>query len=122
MKYDENQEIDVEEILDKISGYFGFVPPIFQVLQANPPALKAYFDKFEVLMVDNTLTPLIKEFISIGAAAALGSSHCLGTHLEVARKFGASDEELLLAINIGASIAETTALSKSLRVYDKFKE
>lgn len=118
----ENQDIDVDEILDKINGYFGFVPKIFQVLSENPAVLKAYFDRTEILMLDEALSPLIKEFVSIGAAAALGSSHCLRTHLDVARQFKASNEQLLLAITIGASISETTALSKSLRVYDEFKE
>jgi AhpD family alkylhydroperoxidase len=119
---DENPEINVEEMLNKINSYFGFVPKIFQVLKDNPPVLKAYFDKAEALMLDETLDPLIKEFVSIGAAAALGSAHCLQTHLEVAREFGASNEQLFLAITIGASITETTSLSKSLRVYDDFKE
>lgn len=118
----EDREINVEEIMEKIESYFGFVPKIFQVLSKNPPLLKAYFNKSEALMLNESLTPLIKEFVSIGAAAALGSPHCLGTHLEVAREFGASDEQLLLAITLGAFITETTALSKSLRVYDEFLE
>jgi AhpD family alkylhydroperoxidase len=117
---DENCEIDVEEILDKINSYFGFVPKIFQVLSENPPVLKAYFDKMEVMMEDDVLPPLTKEFVSIGAAAALGSPHCLNTHLEVAREFGASPEQLLLAIVLGTTITETTALSKSLRTYEEF--
>lgn len=116
----ENQEVDVEEIMEKLNSYFGFVPKIFQVLSENPPALKVYFDKVEVMMVDESLPPLTKEFVSIGAAAALGSPHCLNTHLEVAREFGATNEQLLLAIILGASITETTALSQSLRVYDEF--
>ena len=116
----ENCEINVEEILEKINSYFGFVPKIFQVLSENPPALKVYFDKVEVMMVDDTLPPLTKEFVSIGAAAALGSPHCLNTHLEVAREFGASPEQLLLAIVLGTTITETTALSKSLRTYEEF--
>lgn len=119
---DENQDIDVEEIMGKIEGYFGFVPKIFQVLSENPPALKAFFDKVEVIMVDEALPPLTKEFVSIGAAAALGSPHCLSTHLEVAREFGASPEQLLLAILLGTTITETTALSKSLRVYEEFAQ
>ncbi|EKQ51364.1 MAG: putative protein, gamma-carboxymuconolactone decarboxylase subunit like protein [Methanobacterium sp. Maddingley MBC34] len=118
----ENCKINVEEILKKINSYFGFVPKIFQVLSENPPALKVYFDKVEVMMVDDTLPPLTKEFVSIGAAAALGSPHCLNTHLEVASEFGATNEQLLLAIILGTTIAETTALSKSLRVYDEFKK
>ncbi len=117
---DENCEIDVEEILDKINSYFGFVPKIFQVLSENPPVLKAYFDKMEVMMLDDVLPPLTKEFVSIGAAAALGSPHCLNTHLEVARELGASPEQLLLAIVLGTTITETTALSKSLRTYEEF--
>jgi len=117
-----DQEINVEEIMEKIGSYFGFVPKIFQVLSENPPALKVYFDKVEVMMVDESLPPLTKEFVSIGAAAALGSPHCLNTHLEVAREFGATNEQLLLAIILGASITETTALSQSLRVYDQFTE
>lgn len=119
---DENQDIDVEEIVGKIEGYFGFVPKIFQVLSENPPALKAFFDKVEVIMVDEALPPLTKEFVSIGAAAAMGSPHCLRTHLEVAREFGANPEQLLLAILLGTTITETTALSKSLRVYEEFTQ
>lgn len=119
---DENQDIDVEEIVGKIEGYFGFVPKIFQVLSKNPPALKAFFDKVEVIMVDEALPPLTKEFVSIGAAAAMGSPHCLRTHLEVAREFGANPEQLLLAILLGTTITETTALSKSLRVYEEFTQ
>ena len=117
---DKNQDIDVEEIMGKIKGYFGFVPKIFQVLLDNPPALKAFFDKIEVIMVDEALPPLTKEFVSIGAAAAMGSPHCLRTHLEVAGEFGATPEQLLLAILLGTTITETTALSKSLRVYEEF--
>lgn len=120
-KQKENSEIDVDEMLEKIKSYFGFVPKIFQVLAENPAALKAFYDKVEMMMLDEALLPLTKEFVSIGAAAATGSAHCLRTHLDVAREFGASDEQLLLSIIIGASIAETTALSQSLRVYDEFK-
>jgi AhpD family alkylhydroperoxidase len=114
-------DVDVDEIFEKIENYFGFVPKIFQVLGENPPALKVYFDKFEVLMNDDCLNALTKEFISIGAASALGAEHCLLTHLKVARELGATDEQLLLAILMGSIIAETDALAKSLRVYEDLK-
>lgn len=118
----ENEAVDVEEILKKIESYFGFVPKIFQVLSDNPPALKAYFEKSENLMKDNCLPPLTKEFISIGGASALGAEHCLLTHLKVARKLGAQEDQLLLAILMGSFIAETDALATSLRVYEEFKD
>jgi len=112
------EEINIDEIFGKIKNFFGFVPKIFQVISKNPELLKAYFDKVEKLMKNDTLPILTKEFISIGAAVAAGSEHCLNTHIEVATEFGAKEEEILLAILIGASISETAALSKSLRVYE----
>lgn len=117
-----NEEVDVEEILKKIESYFGLVPKIFQILAENPLALKAYFIKFEILMTDETLPSLTKEFVSIGAASALGAEHCLLTHLKVAKKFGATNDQLLLAILMGSMIAETDALAQSLRAYEEFKE
>ena len=119
---EKNANIDVEEIMEKIESYFGFVPKIFQVISDNPPFLKAYLEKSEALMLDESLDPLTKELVSIGAAAALGSTHCLSTHLNVAKDFGATEKQLLLAVTLGASITETTALSKSLRVYEDFKK
>ena len=118
---DEEKCTDVEDILAKIETYFGFVPKIFQVLSENPRALNAYFKKLELFMLDDSLPPLTKEFISIGAASALGAEHCLKTHAEVAREFGATDEQIFLAIMMGAFITETKALASSLRVYDGFK-
>lgn len=115
-----NSELEIEEIFSKIESYFGFVPKIFKVLALNPPALKAYYLKSEVLMNDPSLPPLTKEFISIGAASTLGAEHCLLTHLKVARELGASDNELHLAIMLGSLIAETDALAKSFRVYENF--
>ncbi len=118
---EQNEDIEVDVILDSIESYFGFVPKIFQVLSKNPAALKAYYDKLDVLMTDESLPPLSKEFISIGAASALGADHCLLTHLKVAKEFGATNDQLHLAILLGSAIAETDALAKSLRVFEEFE-
>ena len=116
------EEVNVDEIFKKIENYFGFVPKIFQVLAGKPTALKAYYEKIETINNDDSLPSLTKEFVAIGAASAIGAENCLLTHLKVAKKFGAKQEQLLLAILMGALIAETDALSKSLRVYENFKE
>ncbi|MGC9517113.1 MAG: carboxymuconolactone decarboxylase family protein [Methanomicrobiales archaeon] len=112
------EDIDVDEIFKKIENYFGFIPKIFLVLSENPPLLKSYFEKSVLLMENNALPPLTKELISIGAASSLGSEHCLSTHISVAKKFGATKEQILLSILIGGFINETSALSKSLRVFE----
>lgn len=111
----------MDEILKEIENYFGFVPKIFQVLSDNPPVLKAYFEKSDVIMKDDSLSILIKEFVAIGAAAALGAEHCLSTHLKVARDLGATNDQVLSAIIMGSTIAETNVLAQSLRVYEDLK-
>ncbi|MGZ4857545.1 MAG: carboxymuconolactone decarboxylase family protein [Methanobacteriaceae archaeon] len=54
--------------------------PRYSKSSENPAALKVFYDKGEMMMVDGALHPLTKEFVSIGAAAATGSAHCLRTH------------------------------------------
>ncbi|MBC7100396.1 MAG: carboxymuconolactone decarboxylase family protein [Methanothermobacter tenebrarum] len=107
----------MDEILAKIEEFFGFVPEIFKVLEDEPQILKAYYNKMETILSNDALPLVTKELIGVGAAAALGSEHCLKTHIKVSRRLGASKDEILLAILIGAAMAESTALSKSLRVF-----
>ncbi|MGF7117222.1 carboxymuconolactone decarboxylase family protein [Methanobacterium oryzae] len=116
------EDINVDEIFQKIENYFGFIPKIFQVLAENPATLKAYYEKVEAINNNDSLSPLTKELVAIGAASTIGAEHCLLTHLKVAKAFGATHDQLLLAILMGALIAETDALAKSLRVYEDFKE
>jgi len=112
-----SQEEEIQMILKQIEDYYGFVPKIFQELQHNPEAFKAHFYKTLQLQADRALPDLTKELIAIGSAAAGGTEHCLSTHIKVARQMGAPDDQILLAILIGAAVTETAALSKSLRVW-----
>ena len=102
-----------------MASYYGFVPRIYQELRHNPAALKTFFYKNEELATDKALSGRAKEFIAIGGAAALGSEHCLSTHIEGAKHQGVADDQIFLAILLGASVAEITALSKSLRVWQR---
>ncbi len=111
------EESEIQTILKQIENYYGFVPKIFQELQYNTEAFKALFYKTLQLQADRGLPDVTKELIAIGAAAAGGTEHCLLTHIKVARQLGAPDNQILLAILIGAAVTETSALSKSLRVW-----
>ena len=115
----EEDDAEVRSILERIASYYGFVPRIYQELQRNPEAFKAFFCKNEQLATDRALPGLTKELIAIGAAAALGSEYCLETHVEGAKRLGALEDQIFLAILLGASVAETTALSKSLRAWQR---
>ena len=111
------EESEIQIILKQIENYYGFVPKIFQELQFNVEAFKAFFYKTLQLQADHALPDVTKELIGIGAAAAGGTEHCLSTHIKVARQMAAQDDQILLAILIGAAVTETSALSKSLRVW-----
>ena len=115
----EENDAEMYTILERIASYYGFVPRIYQELQRNPEAFKAFFYKNEQLATDNALDGRTKELIAIGAAAALGSEYCLSTHVEGAKRLGAFEDQIFLAMLLGASVAETTALSKSLRAWQR---
>ncbi|HEX7515300.1 MAG TPA: carboxymuconolactone decarboxylase family protein [archaeon] len=115
----EENDSEMDTILERIASYYGFVPLIYQELQRSPEAFKAFFYKNEQLATDSALPGLTKELIAIGAAAALGSEYCLDTHVKGAKRLGAPDDQIFLAILLGASVAETTALSKSLRAWQR---
>ncbi len=115
----ESTDNEVHTILKRIENYYGFIPKIYQELQRDPPAFKTFFYKSEQLATNPALPALTKELIAVSAAASLGSEYCLETHIEGAKRAGAQNDQILLAILIGASVAETTALSKSLRVLER---
>jgi AhpD family alkylhydroperoxidase len=115
----EENDAEMYTILERIASYYGFVPRIYQELQRNPEAFKAFFYKNEQLATDSALDGRTKELIAIGAAAALGSEYCLSTHVEGAKRLGALENQIFLAILLGGSVAETTALSKSLRAWQR---
>ncbi len=112
---------EIRTILERIENYYGFIPKIYQELQCDPSAFKAFFYKSEQLATDPALPALTKELAAISAAASLGSEHCLETHIKGAKRLGGQNDQILLAILIGASVAETTALSKDLRVWGRSK-
>jgi AhpD family alkylhydroperoxidase len=114
---DEENDAEVRTILERVASYYGFLPRIYQELRHNSEALKTFFYKNEQLATDKALAGHTKELIAIEAAAALGSEYCLDTHIKGAKRLGAVDAQIFLAVLLGASVTETTALSKSLRVW-----
>lgn len=68
---------DCEMRVERIEGYYGFIPKMYQEMQRNPTAFKAFFYKNEQLATDRALLGLTKELIAIGAPAGLGSKYCL---------------------------------------------
>ena len=97
----EEDDAEVRTILERVASYYGFVPRIYQELRHNPAALKTFFYKNEQLATDKALTGLAKELIAIGAATALGSEHCLSTHIKGAKRQGTVDVQIFVGYCLG---------------------
>jgi AhpD family alkylhydroperoxidase len=81
----------------------------------NPHVLKG----MSLLKQPAALDVKTAELIAVGAAAALMCDHCLEAHINRAVAAGATFEEVLDAILIAGSIAESSTLAVALR---KFKQ
>ncbi|MGZ4901992.1 MAG: carboxymuconolactone decarboxylase family protein [Halobacteriota archaeon] len=96
---------------------------LFQRSTKNSSATRQYSRRF--FISQNGSRPILhcqhlpRNLSQSAAAASLGSEYCLETHIQGAKRLGAQDDQIALAILIGASVAETTALSKSLRVWER---
>jgi hypothetical protein len=115
----EKKDAEMRAILERIKGYYGFVPRIYQELQRNPTALKAFFYKNEQLATEKALPGLTKELIRSG----LQQPSDLNTvWIPTLKERSASEQlrgQIFLAILLGASVAESTTLSKSLRAWKR---
>ena len=107
-----------EEVLKKIEKNYGYVPLINQILSERPdmflPAVS--FGK-AVLEGQGDLDKKTKYLIAAGAGAALGSEHCIRVQGDHAKKAGATRDEVLEALMIGAFMAMTRSQSQALRVF-----
>jgi Uncharacterized homolog of gamma-carboxymuconolactone decarboxylase subunit len=109
-----------KEVLKKIELNYGFVPLINQILSERPDMFlpSVSFGK-AVLEGKGDLDSKTRYLISLGAASALASEHCMEVQMEHAIDAGATRDEVLEALIIGSFMALTRSQSKALR---KFQE
>lgn len=84
-----------QELLDEIERAFGRTPNLARTLAHSPVALQAWFGLSGAL--SSSLTPELREQISIAVAEANGCAYCLSAHTAVGRMVGLDEEELALA-------------------------
>lgn len=83
------------ELLEEIEHAFDKAPNIAKTLAQSPAALQAWFGLNGALA--STLTPELREQISIAVAEANGCAYCLSAHTAVGGMVGLDEEELALA-------------------------
>jgi len=83
-------------LLEGVQRKRGHVPPLFSALANSPSALAAYV-AFGGAMASTSLSPALKEQLSIAVSAANGCNHCVQAHTRFGRAAGVPEAELIAA-------------------------
>lgn len=97
-----------EQILEDIRNHFGMVPEEYNQLPDD--ALESNWLMDKLTQLRETKIPLkYKHLIGLAAAATLGNRRLCFAHREFAKHFGASDDEIVEALNIARNNAGRSA-------------
>lgn len=111
-------EKETEKRLEMDMAVLGKVPVVHQVLSERPDLFIPNFDTSASLFMDKgTLDVKTKRLIAVGAAAMGGSPYCIRSQIEDARLAGATEDEILEALQISAYMGLTRVQSVAFRVY-----
>ena len=101
MNKDPEQQKEMERRLAEEEKLVGHVPVVHQILSDRP----------------EVLPHKVKHLIALGAAVAGGSPYCIRAQMENARMFGATEDEILEALQIASYMGLTRGQSISFRVF-----
>ncbi|HJJ29797.1 MAG TPA: carboxymuconolactone decarboxylase family protein [Methanocorpusculum sp.] len=108
--------------LAQIEEEFGTSPLIYQKLEDNPEALIAHLLYKNAVTQAGALPPKTVELISLAVGAALRCDHCTTYHMQVAKKMGISNEEILEAVLVAGLLANSSVLANAYRLVIPEKE
>ncbi|MAY80039.1 MAG: hypothetical protein CL930_07190 [Deltaproteobacteria bacterium] len=74
------------------------------------PEAAEYFAAFNSLFVDGAIPSKEARLVAISASAAMRCEYCITAQVHLAKKAGASDEEIKTAIQIAAEVARFSTL------------
>jgi AhpD family alkylhydroperoxidase len=111
-----DEEKEVTRRLKETKEFFGTVPFVPQFLSTRPDIFIPYHDlSRKVMLSPDHLDRKTAELAAVAAGSALASEHCLNVHIEAAFNAGASKDEILESIMMGAFMSLTRSQSIALR-------
>ena len=111
-----DEESDVARRLKETKEMFGFVPFVPQFLSTRPDIFIPYHDlSRKVMLRPDHMDRKTSELAAVAAGSAIASEHCLNVHIEAAFDAGASKDEILESIMMGAFMSLTKSQSIALR-------
>lgn len=112
------EEVEVKERLDWINERYGRVPLVVEMMAKRPDIFLPYFEFSRLALFEpKNLDRRTLELATIAAGSALASEHCLGIHLEQAHNAGATDDEIMEALLLGAYMALTKSQAVAFRMF-----
>lgn len=124
---EKNNNKRIEALLDEMEKERGYVlPPLEYAVKQDIDFMEAYNNLYKRVLTDGKALPAkTREFIAIALLAYRGHDHAVYEHAKRAMRLGASQQELLEAIETsilaGGAPAFTTGL-KALMQIDKEKQ
>lgn len=111
-----------KEVYKEIEQTFGKVPTFFKSIPER--SLAAEWELFKTIQLNESPIPnKYRELIGIGIAAATKCKYCAFYHTEVAKMFGATDEEIEDAVHYAkASAGWSTYLNGLQFDFEQFKK
>jgi AhpD family alkylhydroperoxidase len=111
-----DEEKEVTRRLKETKEFFGTIPFVPQFLSTRPDIFIPYHDlSRKVMLSPDHLDRKTAELAAVAAGSALASEHCLNVHIEAAFNAGASKDEILESIMMGAFMSLTRSQSIALR-------
>ncbi len=119
----ENSEETRDAVLDFFKQEYGGTGFLARTLaEERPEEFVRYALRVDRLLgAPRALDPRTAELVALGAAAAVQCDHCIKAHIGSARANGATWDQVLDAILVGAHVAESSALAVALRAFKQEK-
>lgn len=111
-----------KEVYQEIEQTFGKVPSFFKAIPER--SLAQEWELFKILQLNESPIPnKYRELIGLGIAAATKCRYCAFYHTEVAKMFGATDEEIEDAVHFAKANAGWSAYLNGLQFdFEEFKQ
>ena len=109
-----------EEVYKEIESILGIVPSFFKLIPER--SLESEWNLFKTIQLEESPIPnKYRELIGIAVSAVTKCKYCLFFHTEVAKLFGATEEEIEDAVHYAKASAGWSTYLNGMQVdYEKF--
>ncbi|GAB7089227.1 carboxymuconolactone decarboxylase family protein [Marinifilum fragile] len=109
-----------KKIYEEIEQTFGLIPTMFKLIPDN--TLELEWNLFKKLQLeDGAIETKNRELIGLSIAAVTKCKYCAYFHTEMARLFGASDEEIEEAVHFAKATSGWSTYVNGMQIdYDEF--